>query len=98
MGRPGNVLSILRDDKDDSEGTECTYIKRTRLENICLGGGARSKEKTSFTSVSVGGGVVDFCQSELWGTLTSLNMLLQSIHKDTKKGMEGCLKKKRQGS
>lgn len=32
----------------------------------------RSKEITSFASVTLGGGVVDFCQSKLWGTLTEL--------------------------
>lgn len=93
---------MLKDDKDVLEGNGCTYIKRTKLEKRCLAGvgvGSRSKEKTSLTSVSVGGGCGRLLSERIMGnpdrTVTSLNILLQSIHKDRKRGTEGCVKKKK---
>lgn len=62
----------------------------------------RSKEITSFASVTLGGGVVDFCQSKLWGTLTELwhhsTCSSKAYIKTERGGWRGAWRGKKQGS
>lgn len=59
--------------------------------------GWEAKKNLQFSSVSVCGGVVDFCQSKLWETLTDLwhhSTCCSKAHIKTEERVEGTVKKK----